>query len=66
MSMFENVENEALGLAKQHKDVVDEFDGQATRQLGDDVDSATGDKFSSQIDAAEKQTPDELNNLLGN
>ena len=66
MSMFDNLENEALNLAKEHKDVVDEVAGQATKQLGDEVNSATGDKFSSEIDAAEKQSPDELNNLLGN
>ena len=66
MSMFDNLENEALSLAKEHKDVVDEVAGQAAKQLGDDVNSATGEKFSSQIDAAEGQAPDELNNLLGN
>ena len=66
MSMFENLENEALDLARQHKDVVDDLAGQATKQLGDTVDGATGNQFSGQVGSAEKDAPEEINKFLGN
>jgi len=65
MSMFDNLKDQALGLAKDHKDTVENVAEQAVEKVGDLVDNVTGHKFSSQIDAVQEQAPEQLGKLLG-
>ena len=66
MSMFDNLQDQALNLAKEHKDVVENVAEQATEKIGDAVDAATGGKFADQVDAVQQQAPDQISKLLGN
>ena len=66
MSMFDNLKDQALNLAKEHNDVVENVAEQAAEKIGDAVDGVTGGKFSDQVDAAQKQAPDQISKLLGN
>jgi 4-alpha-glucanotransferase len=63
--MFDNLKDQALNLAKEHKDVVENVADQAAEKIGDLVDGATGGKFASQIDAVQEQAPDQVKKLLG-
>ena len=66
MSMLDNLKDQALNLAKEHKDVVENVAEQAAEKIGDAVDGVTGGKFSDQVDAAQNQAPDQISKLLGN
>jgi hypothetical protein len=66
MSMFDNLKDQALNLAKEHKDVVENVAEQAAEKIGDAVDGVTGGKFSDQVDAVQQQAPDQISKLLGN
>jgi len=66
MSMFDNLKDQALNLAKEHKDVVENVAGQAVEKVGDAVDAATGGKFADKVDAVQEQAPDQISKLLGN
>jgi 4-alpha-glucanotransferase len=63
--MFDNLKDQALNLAKEHKDTVENVAQQATEKIGDLVDHATGGRFSAQIDSAQEQAPDQVAKLLG-
>jgi len=65
VSMFDNLKDQALGLAKDHKDTVENVAEQAVEKVGDLVDNVTGHKFASQIDAVQEQAPEQLGKLLG-
>lgn len=65
MSMFDNLKDQALNLAKEHKDVVENVAEQATEKVGDLIDGVTGGKFSEQIDSIQEQAPDQVSKLLG-
>ncbi len=65
MSMFDNLKDQALNLAKDHQDTVANVAEQATEKIGDVVDGVTGGKFASQIDAVQEQAPSQINKLLG-
>jgi 4-alpha-glucanotransferase len=65
MSMFDNLKDQALGLAKEHKDTVENVAEQAVEKIGDAVDSATGGKFADQVDSVQKQAPEQISKLLG-
>jgi 4-alpha-glucanotransferase len=64
--MFDNLKDQALNLAKDHKDVVENVAEQAVEKVGDAVDAATGGKFADKIDAVQEQAPDQISKLLGN
>ena len=66
MSMFDNLKDQALNLAKEHKDVVENVAGQAAEKIGDAVDGVTGGKFADQVDSVQQQAPDQISKLLGN
>ena len=68
MGIFDNLDNlkdQALDLAKEHQDVVENVAEQAVEKIGDAVDGVTGGKFSSQVDAVQEQAPEQLSKLLG-
>jgi hypothetical protein len=66
MSMFDNLKDQALNLAKEHKDVVENVAGPAAEKIGDAVDGVTGGKFADQVDSVQQQAPDQISKLLGN
>ena len=66
MSMFDNLKDQALNLAKEHQDVVQNVAEQAAEKVGDAVDGATGGRFADQVDAVQAQAPDQVSKLLGN
>jgi len=63
--MFDNIKDQALNLAKEHKDTVENVTEQAVEKVGDLVDGVTGHKFSGQIDAVQEQAPEQVAKLLG-
>ncbi len=68
MGVFDNLDNlkdQALNLAKEHRDTVENVAEQAAEKVGDLVDDATGHKFSGQIDAVQEQAPQQISKLLG-
>jgi len=66
VSLFDNLKDQALQAAKEHKDVVENVAEQAVEKVGDLVDGATGGKFASQIDSVQEQAPEQITKLLGN
>jgi hypothetical protein len=64
MSMFDELKDKALDLAKEHQDTVTNVAGQAAEKIGDAVDTATGGKFSDKIDAVTGQADDQVANFL--
>jgi len=62
--MFDELKDQALNLAKEHKDVVADAAGQAAGKVGDAVDSATGGKFGDQIDAATQGASEKVSGFL--
>ena len=64
MSMFDNLKDQAVNLAKEHADTVENVAGQAAEKVGDLVDSTTGGKFAEQIDSVQEQAPDQVRNFL--
>jgi len=66
MSMFDNLKDQALNLAKEHKDVVKNVAEQAAEKIGDAVHGVTGGKFADQVDAVQKQAPEQISKLLDN
>jgi 4-alpha-glucanotransferase len=65
MSMFDNLKDQALNLAKEHKDQVENVAEQATEKIGDLIDGATGGKFADKIDAVQEKAPEQISKLLG-
>ena len=63
--MFDNIKDQALNLAKEHKDTVENVTEQAVEKVGDLVDGATGGRFASQVDAVQEQAPGQIGKLLG-
>jgi MT0933-like antitoxin protein len=64
MGMFDNLKDQALGLAKEHKDQVEDVAEQAVEKVGDLVDDRTGHRFSGQIDAVQDAAPGQIAKLL--
>ena len=65
MGMFDNLKDQALDLAKDHKDQVENVTEQAVEKVGDLVDGATRGRFASQVDAVQEQAPGQIGKLLG-
>jgi len=66
--MFDNLDNlkdQALKLAKENRETVENVTEQAGEKLGDLVDDATGHRFSGQIDTVQEQAPEQVSKLLG-
>jgi 4-alpha-glucanotransferase len=65
MGMFDNLKDQAMNLAKDHKDTVENVAEQAAEKIGDAVDGVTGGKFASQVDAVQEKAPEQISKLLG-
>ena len=52
---FDELKNKGQQLAEDHPEQVEKFSDQAIDKGGDQADKATGDKYGSQVDAAQKK-----------
>ena len=66
MGMFDNLAEQAMNLAKEHSDVVENAVGQVAEQAGAAIDSATGGKFTDQIEGVTSQADDQIGTFLDN
>jgi hypothetical protein len=58
--MLDNLKDKAQELLGQHADKAEEVSDQAIEKAGDAADSATGGKFSDQIDSAQGAADDAI------
>jgi hypothetical protein len=55
MGAFEEPKGKAEQAAGEHPEQTEKISDQATQKAGDAADNATGDKYSSQVDSAQKR-----------
>jgi hypothetical protein len=60
MGMFDKWRKKATQLAKEHPEEVEKYSDEAIKRAGTAVDSATHDKYSDQIKAAEQKADDAI------
>ncbi|AZZ39571.1 Uncharacterised protein [Acidipropionibacterium jensenii] len=66
MGLFDKAKDAVINHQDKIKDAVNSHEDQidqAVDKIGDKIDSVTGDKFSGQIDAAQKAVKDRTGNL---
>jgi len=60
MVSFDELKGKAEKAAADHPEQTEKFSDQATQKVGDTVDNATGDKYSSQVDSAQQKADDAI------
>ncbi|MFV0461123.1 MAG: antitoxin [Actinomycetales bacterium] len=58
--MFDNIRDKASEAMANNPDKVEEVSDQVIERAGDAADKATGGKFTSQIDSAERQVDERI------
>jgi MT0933-like antitoxin protein len=58
MGAFDDLKGKAEKLAADHPEQTEKYSDQANEKVGDAADRATGDKYSSQVDSAQKKADD--------
>ena len=60
MGAFDDMKNKATQAAQDHPEQAEKYSDQALDKTGNAADGATGDKYSSQVDAAQKKGDDAI------
>ena len=60
MSAFDELKDKGEKLAADHPEQTEKYSDEAIQKGGDAADKATGDKFSGQVDGAEKKADDAI------
>ncbi len=60
MGIFDEIKDKVEGLVHDNPDKVEEFSDQGIDKAGDALDSATGGKFSDQIDQGQSVADDKI------
>lgn len=60
MSAFDELKDKGENLAADHPEQAEKISDQAIDKGGDAADKATGDKYSDQIDSAQKKADDAI------